>query len=90
MDDQRKAAIREQLNAVHDWPSVFIFKFILAPDPEKMTTLRGVFDESAEFSTRESRNGNYISVTVKEMVLEADTVFERYAGASVIEGIIAL
>lgn len=90
MDEKRKNEIRTKLNAVHKWPSAFMFKFILKPEEDKLTQLRTIFDESAEFSYRESRNGNYVSVTVREMIVNPDVIMDRYQAASEIEGIISL
>ena len=67
-----------------------MFKFILPNDEERVTRLKVIFGESAEFKSRLSANGNYISVTVREMMLEADQIFERYTLAAKIEGIISL
>lgn len=90
MDEKRKDEIRAKLNAVHKWPSAFTFKFILKPEEEKLSALRTIFDESAEISFRESRKGNYIAMTVKEMIVDPDVIFERYSAASAIEGVISL
>lgn len=67
-----------------------MFKFIIPSDPSKLETLKQIFGESAEFRTVESKKGTYTSLTVKEMMLNADSIFERYLEASKIEGIISL
>lgn len=90
MEENRKKDLLEKLNAVHTWPSVFVFKFILAPTEEKLTTLHQVFGESAAFSSRESRTGKYVSITVKELIVDPNDIFTRYTNATAIEGVIAL
>ena len=67
-----------------------MFKFILPSDDEKITQLKLIFGESAEFKERLSSHGKYTSVTVREMMLDADSIFERYKMAAGIEGIISL
>lgn len=89
-EHERLESLRSKLNEIHTWPSVYMFKFVLENDSEKMQALRAVFDESAEFSVRESTKGKYVSLTVRMMVLDADVIFDHYRRASEIGGILAL
>ncbi len=82
--------LREALNQEHNWPSVFMFKFVLPNDEVRISKLKQVFGETASFTSRTSGKGNYISITVHEMMLDADSIFIRYTEASRIEGIISL
>jgi len=70
-----------------EWPDVFMFKFIVKP--EHVEHVKQIFGP-AEIKTRKSRNGNYVSVTGKEMMLDSEKVIERYKAAAEIEGLIAL
>lgn len=90
MDEESVNRLRERLNEVHKWPSIFMYKFILPTDEDKITKLKLIFNESVEFRQRTSAKGNYTSVTVLEMMLDADSIFDRYKKASEIEGIISL
>lgn len=90
MDEEQIDRLRIRLNEIHRWPSVFMFKFILPSDEVKITQLKLIFGESAEFKERLSSHGKYTSVTVLEMILDADAIFDRYKQAAVIEGIISL
>ena len=78
--------LRERLQK-QEWPGVFMFKFIVRP--EKVDEVKEIFGP-AEISTRASRNGNYVSVTGKEMMMDSETVIERYKAAAEIDGLIAL
>jgi len=49
-----------------------------------------LFPEQAEFNTRQSAGGKYVSITVKELMLSADEVIQRYQKALAIEGVIVL
>lgn len=89
-EQERIESLRLKLNEFHAWPSVYMFKFILENDETKMSALRAVFNESAEFKTRESAKGKYISFTVRMMMLDADSIFDHYRRASEIDGIISL
>jgi putative lipoic acid-binding regulatory protein len=90
VDEKRLEKLRAVLNDQHQWPSIFIFKFIIPSDESKLQKLKLIFGEAAEFTAKQSKKGTYTSLTVKEMILDADSVFHRYTEASKIEGIIAL
>jgi putative lipoic acid-binding regulatory protein len=49
-----------------------------------------LFPHQAEFTNRHSAGGKYVSITVKEMMLSAEEVIDRYEKASAIEGVIVL
>lgn len=78
--------LRERLQQ-QQWPGVFMFKFIVTP--EKVEDVKQIFGP-AEIKTRQSRNGNYVSITGKEMMMDSETVIDRYKEAAKIEGLIAL
>jgi putative lipoic acid-binding regulatory protein len=90
MTEDQLNRLRDRLNEIHRWPSIYMFKFILPSDEERITKLKLIFGESAEFKIRLSEKGNYTSITVREMMLDADGIFERYNAAGKIEGIISL
>jgi hypothetical protein len=91
MDDaEKREELRKRLNEIHKWPSIFMFKFILPRDEQKITQLKRIFDERVEIQERLSANGRYIGITVREMMLDAESIFQRYEAASRIEGIISL
>lgn len=90
MDAEHLNQLKLRLNEIHKWPSIFMFKFVLPNQEEKLTQLKMIFGESAEFRHRHSAQGNYVSVTVYEMMLNAETIFERYLAAGKINGIISL
>lgn len=90
MDEEQIDRLRARLNEIHVWPSIFMFKFILPSNEEQITRLKLIFGESAEIIERLSAKGNYTSITVREMMLNADDIFDRYRRASAIKGIISL
>ena len=81
--------LRAQLDAL-EWPSVYLFKFIVPNDNEKLALVSALFDENANISYQTSSKGNYVSVSVKEVMLSGDSVIEIYEKAVKIEGIISL
>jgi len=90
MDDQKRHELKERLESFHSWPSLYMFKFIFPNDDNTLTRVRVVFPEEVEFLEKESSGGKYISLTVKEMVMEPDTIFQRYEEVGRIDGVIAL
>jgi len=76
--------------AILEWPSIYFFKFIVPNDNEKMAQVSALFDENATISYHTSSKGNYVSVSVKEVMLTGDSVIEIYEKAIKIEGIISL
>jgi uncharacterized protein len=82
--------LREHLTRDITWPSVYMFKFIAPAENRIFALLHDLFPHQAEFTNRHSAGGKYVSITVKEMMLSADEVIERYQKASAIEGVIVL
>jgi hypothetical protein len=83
-------SLREKLNA-EKWPNVYMFKFIVPADNRKVAQVENLFNsKEAQIQMRSSRNGNYVSITAKEVMMSADKVIERYQSASDIEGLISL
>lgn len=83
--------LKVQLEEGFEWPTVYMFKFIVPADNEKLAKIEALFNsEQAQITTRESSKGNFISVTVKEMMIDPDRVINRYLEAEEIGGVIAL
>jgi len=49
-----------------------------------------LFGPNAEVSTRNSSKGSYISITAREVMIDADQIIEVYQRAESIDGIISL
>ncbi|MFW6019717.1 MAG: DUF493 family protein [Bacteroidales bacterium] len=82
--------LKEKLNKVHSWPTVYMFKFIVPDYPQKLARVQELFSPEAEVYYKSSRNGNYISVTGKEVVLGPEEVIRVYEKAEKINHVIAL
>ena len=54
-------SLQEKLNEQTDWPTVYMFKFIIPADNHKMAQVNQLFGETAQITTRSSKNGNYLS-----------------------------
>lgn len=81
--------LKEQLDLL-EWPSVYMFKFIVLNDSHKIALVSSLFDDEAEVRMQPSKNDKYMSITAKELMLSAEKVIERYELAAKMEGVIAL
>jgi putative lipoic acid-binding regulatory protein len=59
-------------------------------DNERMAQVSALFDEQADISYHQSGGGNYVSVSVKEVMLTVDSIIEIYEKAAQIKGVISL
>lgn len=81
------AAFKEKLEAQTEFPTLFMFKFIVPVGKE---------DEVAkllpnnEMVLKKSAKGNYVSATIKALMPSSEAILAIYKKASEIEGIISL
>lgn len=73
-----------------NYPSIYLFKFIIKKDEVKMTEIKLCFDETAEFEMNYSKNGNYISLSIKQMMLNSEDILLRYERVAKIKNVIVL
>ena len=82
--------LRKELNRDNDWPKVYMFKFIIPSDNDKLAFVQSKFSKVSVISTKESTNGKYTSITVKETMMSADEIIGKYREMENVEGLIAL
>jgi hypothetical protein len=75
---------------LQEWPDVYMFKFIVPNESDKVAQVTSLFNESADLVMHPSRTGKYISVSAKELMLDVDSILEKYIKAAKIEGLISL
>jgi len=90
LSEEAQAKLRERLDQVHEWPSVYMYKFICEPDQARIDRITALFPPEVEILRRYSAGGKYVSFTVREVMMSADEVVQRYVIASDIEGLIVL
>ena len=81
--------LKEQL-ALQEWPSVYLFKFIAPNKSNLVARISALFDDGADLKFTTSKTGKYISVSVKELMLDVDSIINKYEAAAKIEGVISL
>ena len=83
-------SLHEKLLKDPNWPQVYMFKFIIKAENKQMALVESKFSDEAVIHQKESSAGKYMSITVKEVMLNADSVIEKYNEVCAIEGVIAL
>lgn len=81
------SSFQELLDDQTEWPSEYLFKFIVPKDD--LEDLKSVFGH-VEVEERASRKGNYISVTTRMEMHSSDEVIAIYKAAGAIDGVISL
>lgn len=83
--------LREELANTSLWPSIYLYKFIVPTDVEKIKFVEEAFNNmGAVINTIQSKNGNFTSISVNVKMNNPDHVIEKYLEVSVVEGIISL
>jgi putative lipoic acid-binding regulatory protein len=83
-------SLRERLEEI-SYPSVYMFKFIVKSDLNKIAQIESLFQqEKAEIIRKESSKGAFISISIKEVMLSADEIISVYEKASSIDVVITL
>ena len=81
--------LKKQLELL-EWPNVYMFKFIVPNTPELIAKTSALFDPGADIQFHESKTGKFVSVSVKELMLNVDSIIEKYEKATTIKGLMAL
>jgi len=87
--DETLEKLKVQLELL-EWPDVYLFKFIVPNQPEQIAQATALFDQSSDIVMHPSSTGKYMSISVRELMLNVDSILEKYKKASLIEGIISL
>jgi uncharacterized protein len=90
MTEEELEKFKLKLSESMSFPGVYMFKFIVKSENRSIALVENLFDASADILTKESRRGNYTSVTAKVVVIHVDEIIEVYRKASRIEGIMFL
>lgn len=85
------ARLREELLKASDWPSNYLYKFIVPTDSGKIEEIASVFDNTgAVIESRKSRKGKYTSLSITVHLENPDQVIEKYKEVAKVEGVISL
>lgn len=90
MDQEKYNKLRQQLLESGNWPTLYMFKFIVPNKDDKMNAVKNLFPENTDFAYKTSRDIRFIGITVKIMMQTPDEVIEIYSRAQGIQGIMTL
>jgi hypothetical protein len=78
--DEFYAKLRKRLKKTSDWPSEYLYKFIVpSSDQANLDKLFSIFDNlGAVISTKQSSKGKYTSVSINATLKSPDIVIEKY------------
>ena len=76
--------------SIKSFPYVYLFKFIVKADNKSIALIQVMFGNDAEIFQKQSSKGNYVSLSVKQVVLSVEEIISIYKKASEIEGVITL
>ncbi|MDF0716519.1 DUF493 family protein [Muricauda sp. 334s03] len=85
------AKLREKLLETTNWPSDYLYKFIVPTDEERIAQIHGIFDNTgAVIESKKSKKGTYTSLSIMVHLEGPDEVIHKYKEVSVVEGVISL
>ncbi len=87
--EETLSRLRIQLELM-DWPNVYFYKFIVLNENQLVDSVKSLFDDTAEITLNSSKNGKFMSVSIKEVAITVDSIIEKYRQAATIKGIISL
>ena len=73
--DEQYNKLRELLNKENNWPSVYMFKFIIPADNQKIALVESKFSDEAIILHKESTNGKFFSITIKDLCLMPNPLY---------------
>jgi len=83
--------LKEELGNTSEWPSEYLYKFIVPTNTKKIEEVENTFDNmGAVIKTHKSKAGKYTSISVNVTMENPGAVVEKYIEVSNIEGIISL
>jgi hypothetical protein len=89
--DEFYGRLKEELLNASSWPSDYLYKFIVPTDPEKITEITSIFDNTgAVIESKKSRKGKYTSLSITVNLNDPDEVIEKYKEVGKVKGVISL
>ncbi len=87
MNQKNNESFIELLDQNYSWPDYFVFKFIFhyQVKDEVLSHLDGF-----EIEIKESKNGNYLSISARKIIHHSNEVLVIYERVSQIKGVMSL
>lgn len=89
--DEFFARLKVELDNSTQWPTEYLFKFIVPTTTTNVSTVENAFNDlGAVIKTTKSKNQKFTSVSINVQMASAQAVIDKYIEMSAIEGIISL
>jgi len=83
-------SLKQKLEEQHSFPALYLFKFIIPADNQKLAQVEALFGPEAQVTTNQSKTNKFISISAKEIMISADSIIAVYKEAEKVEGIMSL
>ncbi len=94
MNDKKETfytKLKDRLDATTEFPTEYFYKFIVPTDENQVKEVEELFENKMpKISTRKSKSGKYISVSIRVNQSSSDEIISYYKRAEKINGIISL
>ncbi len=89
--DEFYKRLKIQLAGSTRWPSLYLYKFIVLTDDEKIRQVHEVFNNTgAVIDSKKSKKGKYTSLSISVNLKNPDEVIAKYKEVGEIDGVISL
>ena len=83
--------LKEQLAETSDWPSNYLYKFIVPTAGGQIEQIHKIFDNTgAVIESKQSKKGKYTSISITVNRKNPDAVIAKYKEVGAVEGVISL
>ena len=83
--------LQVELDNSNTWPAIYLFKFIVPTDDEKIKRVEEAFDcMGAVINTKKSKTGKFTSISIDVTMKDSQEIVDKYLEVSTIEGIVSL
>ncbi len=83
--------LKSQLAENDNWPTNYLYKFIVPTDAKKIKQIEKIFDNTgAVIESKQSKKGTYTSLSITVQLEGPDAVIEKYKQVGAVEGVISL
>ena len=83
--------LKQSLLETTEFPTKYLFKFIVPTDQEKLKEIESIFDNmGAVIDLKPSKNGKYTSTSILVIMKDPDMIISKYQEVSLVEGVISL
>ncbi len=89
--DEFYKRLKIQLTDSTKWPSLYLYKFIVLTDDEKIRKVHEIFNNTgAVIDSKKSKKGKYTSLSITVNLKNPDEVIAKYKKVGEIDGVISL